>query len=240
MWWIGGEGAVRSPQVVADLRMALREALHVRLVDDRVVPRDLRRPVVLPVEGRIDDDALGDGLGVVLVVELEVGVFRGARYVRQDVGAIPLDRPLDRLRVRVDEELARIEAMPGGGVVRTVDAVPVSPTRLDAGEVAMPVVRGHRAQLHLRLAVAVEEAQHDALGVLGEDGEVRPFAVPRRPEREGVTRPDRHPVENSTCRLPKSATSVAPPRRSRSTFASSSASASSSRGSSRRSASSAR
>ena len=42
------------------LGVALGEALDVRLVDHRLVPGRARRRVVLPVEGRVDDDALRD------------------------------------------------------------------------------------------------------------------------------------------------------------------------------------
>jgi hypothetical protein len=55
--------------------MELREPLRVHLVDDRVVPRRGRGVVVLPVERRVDDDALRDRGGVVLVVRLEIGVI---------------------------------------------------------------------------------------------------------------------------------------------------------------------
>src|SRR5213079_1728502 len=118
-----------------------------------------------------------------------------------DVREIPLHGPLDRLRVRVEQELVRIEAVPARRVVRAVDSVAVPPARADAGDVAMPVVRGDVVQLDPRLAVAFEQAELDALRVLGEEREVRPLAVPRRAERERLTRPDLHLRENSTCRL---------------------------------------
>ena len=60
----------------------LREALDVRLVDDRLGERRARRPVALPVEVRVDHDALRDRVGVVLVVGLEVGVVGAVGHVR--------------------------------------------------------------------------------------------------------------------------------------------------------------
>ena len=57
----------------------------------------------------------------------------------------------------------------------------------------MPVQRRALGQLDARLAVVgVEQAQLDALRVLGEDREVRPLPVPGRAEREGGARPDLH------------------------------------------------
>src|SRR5690242_4219047 len=119
--------------------MPLSEALRVHLVDDRVVPGGLRRLVVLPVEAWVDDDALRHGVGVVLVVRLEIGVLEWAGHVSAHVRPLPLHRTLDRLRVRVYQKLVRVEAMPGSRVVRTVDAVPVALARPDPREVAVPV-----------------------------------------------------------------------------------------------------
>ena len=48
---------VGAAQVLAHAGVPLREALHVQLVDDRLVPRRLERPVALPVEAGVDDDA---------------------------------------------------------------------------------------------------------------------------------------------------------------------------------------
>jgi hypothetical protein len=189
---VGGERGIRAAQVVTDLRVQLREALDVGLVDDSFVPRDIRPPVVLPVEARVYDDALRDRVGVVLVVELEIRVLSGARDVREDVRPVPLHRPLDRLRIRVDEELVRVEAVPRLRLVGAVHAIAVPPAWADARQVAVPDMRGDVLDLDARLVLGVEEGELDALGVLGEEREVRPLAVPRRTERERPSRPDFH------------------------------------------------
>ena len=54
--------------------MQLREALDVHLVDDRLVPRRARRPVVAPGERRIDDRRQRRERRVVALVERQVGV----------------------------------------------------------------------------------------------------------------------------------------------------------------------
>ena len=106
-----GEPGVGAAQVLAHAGAQLREALDVRLVDHRLVPRRAQRAVALPVEARVDHHALRDRVGVVLVVALEVGVRLAGRDVREDVAAVEPDRALDRLRVRVEQELARVEAV---------------------------------------------------------------------------------------------------------------------------------
>ena len=147
----------------------------------------------LPVEGRIDDDALRDRVGVVLVVQLEVGVLAARRDVRQHVREIPGDVALDRLRVGVDQQLGRVEAVAVLGLVAAVDAVAVALPGPDAGEVAVPVEGRVLAQRDALLGVGlVEEAELHPLGVLGEEREVRAVAVPGRPERKRATGPDFH------------------------------------------------
>ena len=83
---LGGEAGVGAAQLLAHLGVQHREAADVRLVDHRLVQRRVRPAVALPVEARVDHDRLRDGVDVVLVVALEVGVLparsgrRGARW----------------------------------------------------------------------------------------------------------------------------------------------------------------
>jgi hypothetical protein len=129
---LGRQAGVGPAQVLAHLGMAHGEALDVGLVDDGVGERDLGRPVALPIEGGVDHHGLGHRVDVVLVVALEVvvvGAIRGR--VGQDVGALPADLALDRLGVRVDEQLRRVEAVALLRRVGTVDAVAVALARTD-------------------------------------------------------------------------------------------------------------
>ena len=131
--------------------MQLREALDVQLVDHRLVPRACERPVALPVEARVDDDALRDRGALVLVVA-------GARRPRSPGGygstraRVPGDRALDRLRVRVDQQLAGLKRWPASRARRARDAVAVALPGPDAREVAVPVERGALGQLDRGLA----------------------------------------------------------------------------------------
>ena len=64
------------------LGMALRKPADVHLVDDRVVPRRARRPIVAPGERRIDDGGQRGEGGVVAVVARQVGVRDRRRDIR--------------------------------------------------------------------------------------------------------------------------------------------------------------
>ncbi len=162
--------------------MPHREALDVHLVDDRLVPRRLEQPVALPVEGRVDHDALRHRDRVVLAVGDEIRLLAVGR-VRRDPRRVPVDAALDRPGVGVDHELRRVEPVALLGGVGAVHAVAVALPGADPGQVSVPVERGTLRELVARLAtLLVVEAELDPLGVLGEQREVRSLSVPRRAE----------------------------------------------------------
>src|SRR5690606_40845834 len=74
---------------------------------------------------------------------------------------------------------------------RPVDPVAVALPGPDVGEVGVPAERVDLLQLDAHLGVVVaEEAELDALGHLGEQGEVGAGPVVARPEGVGADRPD--------------------------------------------------
>ena len=119
-----GQARVGPPPLRWDIRVPHGEALDVGLIDDRVVPGDPRRPILAPVERRIDDHALRNSGGAVAVVLAEVRVCMADFIAEQHVA--PADGAIDRLGVGVQQELGGIEAVPVGRVVGAVDAVPVA------------------------------------------------------------------------------------------------------------------
>ena len=126
------EAGVGASQLLAHAFHQLREALGVDLVDHRLVPGPLRVAVVLPIERLVDHDRLRNRTGVVVGIALEIGVLAG-RKVGQRVAAVPEDRPFDRLGVRIDQELAGVEAVTLLRRPAAVDAEAVALARLDPG-----------------------------------------------------------------------------------------------------------
>ena len=105
----------------------------------------------------------------------------------------PLDLPVDRLRVRVEEQLAGVEACAGGWIVLAVDAVAIALPGAHLWKVRVPDERVDVDHVHARLLAAVsEEAQLDALGAFTEQREVRSVAVEGRAERVARTGPGLH------------------------------------------------
>jgi hypothetical protein len=73
---------VGAAQTLRNVRVALREPAHVHLVDDRVVPRRARRPIVAPRERGIHDGREGRQRGVVARVHGEVFITMAHRCIR--------------------------------------------------------------------------------------------------------------------------------------------------------------
>ncbi len=175
-------GRVGQPRVGAadrrgDVRVVDGQALDVGLVDDRLVVGGPRVPVVLPVEEGVGDDGLHHVGGAVLVV----APVRPVELVAED-RLVPVDLALDRLGVRVEEQLAGVAAQPLGGRVGPVHPEAVPLARGHPREVAVPDEPVDLGEVHpLLVPRAVEQAYLDPFGDLGEHGEVGPRAVEAGP-----------------------------------------------------------
>src|SRR5579871_1860503 len=105
-------------------------------VDDGIMERDQRRPVVLPIEVRGNDGALGNAPRVILIIAGEVG-SRIAEFVAE-YRCAPIDHTMDRLRVGIDQKLIGVEPFAAFGLVGAVDAIPVELPEFYAGNVTVP------------------------------------------------------------------------------------------------------
>ena len=166
------------------------EALDVDLVDDGLVPRRAEQPVVTPREGRLDDDALGDERGAVALVGH--GGRLGLAGAVAEERVVPADAAGDRLRVGIEKNLGRIEAVPLGRRVRAVDAVAVEQTGPRFGQIDVPdlvaALRDGDPSDFARGVRRVEEAEVDRRRVLAEEGEIDARAVPGGAQRVGAPR----------------------------------------------------
>ena len=185
-----GEPGVGAAQFLGDVGMRLRHALDVRFVNDGLVVRRARGAVVVPVEERVDDhaghrvaqrvDHRRDAAGDQVVGFEVVGVQR--------LGEVEV--AVERLAVRVEQELGRIAAVAGHRVPGAVDPEPVPLPRGDGGQVGVPHVAVDLVELDARLgAVPGDQAEFDPVGDLGEQREVGSRPVVGRAERIGATRP---------------------------------------------------
>jgi hypothetical protein len=138
-------------------------------------------------------------------VRRRVGVVARAGVVEAvpEQGLVPAERAVDRLRVRVEQQLGRIAAVTALRLVRPVHAVAVPLARRDARQVAVPDERVDLAQVVARLRTrVVEQAELDPLGDLGEQREVRAGPVVGGAERVRRSRPQHAPDRTRSAALP--------------------------------------
>ncbi len=162
----------------------LGQSLDVRLVDDRVLPRDLRALLGGRRGGGLDDHRLRHATRIVAPIERKIAT-RAAGAVAE-MGVAPHQPSGERLGMRVDQQLVRVKTKAALGIVGAVHAIAVKLSGRDVVEVAVPDVLGALGQRHAMQfapALIVEQAQFHLFGIGGEEGEVGAAPVPRRAER---------------------------------------------------------
>ena len=165
-----------------------REAFDVQLVQHGLSPWRVGRGIAAPVEGVVRDPRL-QGLHRVVprVHRQRVGP------VVRELDLVPLEAADDLAGVRVEQQLGRVEAVALLRLPRAACAQPVQQARLGIGQVAMPDLlraAGQGGAGELLPAGLVEQAEVDAVGMLGENSEIDAVAVPGPvgPQRPGAAR----------------------------------------------------
>ena len=193
---LGGNPQIRATKRFGNVRVLLRDALNVCLVDERVFPRNARRLVVAPGKGFFDDGTERSIRGTVPLVKRQI--FAVAADVVAEQTVVPAQWPSDGLGVRVEEHLIRVKPVPACGVVRPVDAVAVELARPQIRHVAVPDGPGALRKLKCRRRLAVvgmiEQQQLDFLGIGAVQREIDADSVPRCSSRVRRSRPDRKPM----------------------------------------------
>ncbi len=109
------------------------------------------------------------------------------------LGIAPDELADDVPGVRIEQQLVRIETMAALRVVGPMDTVAIQQTRPCFGQVTVPDHVGmlaHVDALDFMLAGRIEDAQLDAFGMFGKQGEVDALAIPGCATRIGRTGPD--------------------------------------------------
>jgi len=186
------EPGIGAAKLRRHIGVKLGEALDVQLVDHRILPRRARWCVVVPGESGIDDPALRHSRRAVARVERKI-----LALVPDAVAEVRIAPPHladDLARVRVEQQLVRVEAVALLGCIRTVHSVAVQHAGPRLRQVAVPHevgALGHVDALDFAPTLRVEDAELHALGVLGVEREVDAFAVPGRAEGRGRSAPHR-------------------------------------------------
>src|SRR5262245_23898473 len=104
-------------------------------------PRYSQWMVVTPGESRLDDGGQRCKRRAIPRIETQ-GVFGPARVSVN--GIVPLQVAADGLRVRIEENLVRIESMSLVRRIRSVDTISIQLTGFRIGQIAVPDLVGDR------------------------------------------------------------------------------------------------
>ena len=165
-----GEAGVGPAKRGWHVGMLHGQTADVGLVDDRVVQRDPGRTVVAPVEEPVADDRFGDMWCAVVGVRL-VRVVEAIAEARLR----PVDLAVDRLCVRVEEQLRRVAPQTLRRLPGAMDPESVMLAWADVGKVGVPAVAVDLGQLDAHLVdvgPVAQQAEFDAVGDAREQREV--------------------------------------------------------------------
>ena len=130
----GREAKIGPPQPLRNVRVEFRESFDVKLVDERVVPGRSQRPVVTPRKCAVDDRRQRGERRAVAVVEGRILLSEPEAEQR----LVPPHRTPDDFRVRIHDELVRIEAVARIRRKRAVDPIPIELAGADVWQIPMP------------------------------------------------------------------------------------------------------
>src|SRR4051794_14294532 len=116
------------------------EALHVRLVDNRVWPGHVRPPVLSPIKGLVHHHAFGDARRRVSHVARQVLTPPPKPITEHRLR--PVHAAVDRLSVRIDQQLGRIEPVPQTRRIWPMYAVAIELPRSYSRQEPVPDVVG--------------------------------------------------------------------------------------------------
>ncbi len=185
---------IGPPERFRDSWVSGRQALHVGFINNRFVPGVPRRRVILPVVARIDH--LGKRRIGRVVTRIRNQVFLVMAEGIAIHGVVPTDGSGNLFRIRVCEELCRIETMPGSGIVRSINTIGIAPSRPRIGKINVPDPVG--LLLHVDLFIGflrilcVKQTELYGGCVMRKDRKVHPLAIPACTERIGTSGPGFH------------------------------------------------
>ncbi len=186
-----GEAGKGAAMLGSNAGMALGNAAHVELENDRPFPRGLRPIFLAPGKRRLHDPAFGNEAGVVAPVDRQI-LARAAEAVAE-IGIGPAQPAVQRPGVGVNQEFVGVEAVPIGRVVGAMDAIAIKLVGAPVGQIDVPDLVGIFGKLDPRFLAnsgAVEQTQLDLLRMRREQREIHPLAVPGGAQRIGAARPD--------------------------------------------------
>src|SRR4030095_1505214 len=125
---------IGSAQLSGYVGMVDRKPFDMHFVNNRLMPLGTRMAVIAPVEIRRSHDAFRHEGSAVDVVRWTVRIVERIR----EYGLIPSCLSFNRPRIRVQEQLGRIAAVPFLGLPGSVHTKAITLARPNVGQVTMP------------------------------------------------------------------------------------------------------
>ena len=133
---LGCQTAIGAAQLFGNVGMTFGEALDVELVDHRVAERNAEVAILFPVEVGIHHHAFLHARSVVVFIERQI-LVRMARLIGKN-RRVPIHLACERLGIRIDHQLVRIEAQALVRLIRTVHAIAIELPGQNPLQIAVP------------------------------------------------------------------------------------------------------
>ena len=170
------QARVGAADIRRHIHVEVGHAAHMRLINHRIMVRNIRMLIIAPIEVGVDDRGLHGVSRRVEVVHRRV-VVRTLEPVREQA-FVAVDIAFDGLGIWVEQQLVRIAPQTVRRVVRPVDAVTITLPGLQSGNIVMPYVGVLLGHLDTRLRIIfVEQTQLHLLRNLRVQREIHTGAV---------------------------------------------------------------
>ena len=181
-----GKPGIRSLQLVRNVWVPHREAAHVHFIDHRLCNWNLWRAIIFPVELVADHDAKWHKGGVIRIVFF--GIVARHHVVGINWPAM-IGFPGDCLRIGVQQNFRRVEAVAVRRIPRSVHAIPIPLARLNVPNESVPYKRGPLLQSYgfNLLMVFIKETKINGRRIFGIQSEVCSHGARRRSQRVGLS-----------------------------------------------------
>ena len=162
------QAAIGAAQAWRHVFTLLRQALDVRLIDDGVLPGNMRADLAAaPVEGLIDDHGFRHAAGIVAPVEREILTRASGAVGEMCIAPYqPSGKPPS---IGIEQQLIGVEAVTVFGLIGAVNAIALKFAGPDIGKITVKHLIGIFGQLNaalFALAGLIEQANLD-LGRIG-------------------------------------------------------------------------
>ena len=194
----GRQPGIKPPRRHRDIWIKRGQPPDMRLVNQGIRPTAPRGCILAPIRPVIDHHRLRHRESRVARIKRQIPPRRADPVAHQ--GIRPAQPPVIGPRVRVHQQLVRIEPMPVFGRIGAMGAIAVKlpgphPVDPHMPDVAVAFMKQHPG--HFLAAVVREQAQFQKMGIGRKHREIDAADIDRRPQRPRLARRRMHPRQDA-------------------------------------------